>query len=100
MTPTSRAIVAAARLARPTSFSAQVSAVITKAEIDGHVRFLSSELLGRRAPATRGGCLAAEYIASQWRAAGVDGTLLANSPAVPTWNKDAELHMPRAMTQP
>jgi hypothetical protein len=45
---------------------------ITSAEIDGHLRFLSSDLLEGRAPATRGGRLAAEYIASQLRAAGVE----------------------------
>ncbi|HEU4566063.1 MAG TPA: M28 family peptidase [Gemmatimonadaceae bacterium] len=47
------------------------SARITPAEIDGHLRFLSSDLLEGRAPATRGGRLAAEYIASQLRASGV-----------------------------
>ena len=55
---------------RPLS-SAGVPA-ITAAEIDGHLRFLSSDLLEGRAPATRGGRLAAEYIASQLRAAGVE----------------------------
>jgi Zn-dependent M28 family amino/carboxypeptidase len=45
---------------------------ITTAEIDGHLRFLSSDLLEGRAPATRGGRLAAEYIASQLLAAGVE----------------------------
>ena len=45
---------------------------ITPAEIDGHLRFLSSDLLEGRAPATRGGRLAAEYIASQLRESGVE----------------------------
>jgi Zn-dependent M28 family amino/carboxypeptidase len=72
MTPTYRAILAAALLAGPAIASAQVSARITTAEIDGHLRFLSSDLLEGRAPATRGGRLAAEYIASQLRAAGVE----------------------------
>jgi Zn-dependent M28 family amino/carboxypeptidase len=45
---------------------------ISAAEIDGDLRFLSSDLLEGRAPATRGGRLAAEYIASQLRAAGVE----------------------------
>ena len=44
---------------------------ITTAEIDGHLRFLSSDLLEGRAPATRGGRLTAEYIASQLRAFGL-----------------------------
>ena len=53
--------------------SAPVSAVrITASQIDGHLRFLSSDLLEGRAPATRGGRLAAEYIASQLREAGVE----------------------------
>ena len=38
---------------------------ITAQEIDGHLRFLSSDLLEGRAPATRGGQLAEQYIASQ-----------------------------------
>ncbi len=44
---------------------------ITAAEIDGHLRFLSSDLLEGRAPATRGGRLTAEYIASQLRGFGL-----------------------------
>ncbi|HJQ20003.1 MAG TPA: M28 family peptidase [Gemmatimonadaceae bacterium] len=44
---------------------------ITAAEIDGHLRFLSSDLLEGRAPATRGGRLAAEYLASQLRSFGL-----------------------------
>src|SRR5262245_27022299 len=44
---------------------------ITPAEIDGHLRFLSSDLLEGRAPATRGGQLAASYLASQLRAFGL-----------------------------
>src|SRR3954454_11347753 len=44
---------------------------ITPEEIDAHLRFLSSDLLEGRAPATRGGRVAAEYIASQLRAYGV-----------------------------
>src|SRR6185503_12602548 len=44
---------------------------ITTHEIDGHLRFLSSDLLEGRAPATRGGRLAAEYLASQLRAFGL-----------------------------
>jgi Zn-dependent M28 family amino/carboxypeptidase len=40
-------------------------------EIDAHLRFLSSDLLEGRAPATRGGRLAAEYIASQLETFGV-----------------------------
>ncbi|MGI8620096.1 MAG: M28 family peptidase [Gemmatimonadaceae bacterium] len=41
-------------------------------EIDAHLRFLASDLLEGRAPATRGGRLAAEYIASQLQVFGVE----------------------------
>jgi Zn-dependent M28 family amino/carboxypeptidase len=40
-------------------------------EIDAHLRFLSSDLLEGRAPATRGGRLAEEYIATQLETFGV-----------------------------
>jgi Zn-dependent M28 family amino/carboxypeptidase len=57
----------------PSILAAQTARVpgITAAEIDGYLRFLSSDLLEGRAPATRGGRLAAEYIASQLRAFGL-----------------------------
>lgn len=44
---------------------------ITTAEIDGYLRFLSSDLLEGRAPATRGGELTTAYLASQLRAFGL-----------------------------
>src|SRR3954466_15734430 len=72
MTPTFRAILAAALLVGPATASAQNTPRITISQIDGHLRFLSSDLLEGRAPATRGGRLAAEYIASQLRADGVE----------------------------
>src|SRR5215207_6887559 len=59
---------AAASAASPAAARLPISA----AEIDGHLRFLSSDLLEGRAPATRGGRLAGEYIASQLRGAGVE----------------------------
>ena len=58
-----------------TTASAQNGAVpagITSREIDAHLRFLSSDLLEGRAPATRGGQLAEEYIATQLQAFGVE----------------------------
>jgi Zn-dependent M28 family amino/carboxypeptidase len=57
----------------PSLLGAQPARVsgITAAEIDGYLRFLSSDLLEGRAPATRGGRLAAEYIASQLKAFGL-----------------------------
>ena len=47
------------------------SSRISPQEIDGHLRFLSSDLLEGRAPATRGGRIAEEYIAAQLQAFGV-----------------------------
>jgi Zn-dependent M28 family amino/carboxypeptidase len=44
---------------------------ITTGEIDASVRFLSSDLLEGRAPGTRGGRLAQEYLASELQASGV-----------------------------
>jgi Zn-dependent M28 family amino/carboxypeptidase len=44
---------------------------ITPEQIDAHLRFLSSDLLEGRAPATRGGQLAEEYIAAQLKAFGL-----------------------------
>src|SRR5256714_7886138 len=44
---------------------------ITPQEIDAHLRFLSSDLLEGRAPATRGGRIAEEYIATQLKTFGV-----------------------------
>lgn len=44
---------------------------ITPQEIDAHLRFLSSDLLEGRAPATRGGRIAEEYIATQLEAFGI-----------------------------
>ncbi|HEV7991456.1 MAG TPA: M20/M25/M40 family metallo-hydrolase [Gemmatimonadaceae bacterium] len=59
-------------LAVPVASHAQARPAIAASEIDAHLRFLSSDLLEGRAPGTRGGRLAAEYIASQLRAAGVE----------------------------
>src|SRR6476469_9855970 len=44
---------------------------ITPREIDAHLRFLSSDLLEGRAPATRGGQIAEQYLATQLQAFGV-----------------------------
>lgn len=44
---------------------------VAASEIDGDLRFLSSDLLEGRAPGTRGGQLAAQYIAAQLQVAGV-----------------------------
>ena len=61
-------------LIAPECLSAQSTAPaprITTDEIDAHLRFLSSDLLEGRAPATRGGRIAEEYIAAQLKAFGV-----------------------------
>lgn len=70
VTRTLAGALAAALLAAPAA--AQARSAVTEAEIDGHIRFLSSDLLEGRAPATRGGRLTAEYIAAQLRGAGVE----------------------------
>ncbi|HET8770083.1 MAG TPA: M28 family peptidase [Gemmatimonadaceae bacterium] len=44
---------------------------ISAAEIESHIRFLSSDLLEGRGPATRGGRITEEYLANQLRAYGV-----------------------------
>src|SRR4051812_7440518 len=45
---------------------------ITAQEIDAHLRFLASDLLEGRAPATHGGQLTEQYIATQLRVFGVE----------------------------
>jgi hypothetical protein len=57
---------------------------ITAQEIDGHLRFLSSDMLEGWAPATRGGQLALADIVYLF------GLSLGNARTVPTWNADAE----------
>src|SRR5437016_11062412 len=56
-----------------TTVAAQRSSSIPvdTAAMDAHLRFLASDLLEGRAPATRGGRLAAEYIAAQFQALGL-----------------------------
>src|SRR5437016_9866347 len=44
---------------------------VDTAAMDAHLHFLASDLLEGRAPATRGGRLAAEYIAAQFQALGL-----------------------------
>ena len=70
--PTARLLLATVLLVTPALAAGQVRQRITTAEIDGDLRFLSSDLLEGRAPATRGGRLATEYIASRLQAAGVE----------------------------
>ena len=67
-----RRAAAVTLLVVPATLSAQSKPAITAAEIDGHLRFLASDLLEGRAPGTRGGRLTAEYIAAQLRSYGVE----------------------------
>jgi len=47
--------------------------VVNVAAMRAHLRFLASDLLEGRAPGTRGGELAAQYIAAQFEALGLEG---------------------------
>ena len=53
------------------SLSSALSA-INPAAIEAHLRFLSHSLLEGRAPGTRGGTLAMEYIRAQMRRIGLE----------------------------
>src|ERR1700757_1050593 len=60
-------------LAATTAAAQRPSAIpVDTAAMDAHLRFLASDLLEGRAPATRGGRLAAEYIAAQFQALGLE----------------------------
>src|SRR6185503_14622987 len=52
--------------------SAPAVPAINVRAIDAHLRYLADDLLEGRAPATRGGRLAARYIAAQFQAYGLD----------------------------
>ena len=56
---------------RAQSAPSSISAAMTTSAFDADLRFLSSDLLEGRAPATRGGQLASQYIATQLQIAGV-----------------------------
>ena len=51
----------------------QKSSAINEATLKAHIRFLSDDLLEGRGPGTRGGELAAKYLASQLEAVGAKG---------------------------
>ncbi|MBI2797422.1 MAG: M20/M25/M40 family metallo-hydrolase [Gemmatimonadetes bacterium] len=85
--PIPRACARGARFLLPVALLAAVSAPlaaqrkpapppaarpVSTAEIDAHLRFLASDLLEGRAPGTRGGRLAAEYIAAQLLSFGLE----------------------------
>jgi len=62
---------AAPSLPTPASRSGPLPAVSTAA-MDAHLKYLADDLLEGRAPATRGGALAADYIAAQFEALGLE----------------------------
>src|SRR5213596_3355583 len=57
--------------ATPATLAAPIPAVSTAA-MDAHLKYLADDLLEGRAPATRGGRLAAKYIAAQFEAMGLE----------------------------
>jgi Zn-dependent M28 family amino/carboxypeptidase len=65
------ALISVISVSRADAQTDGVPSRITPQEIDAHLRFLSSDLLEGRAPATRGGRIAEEYIATQLQAFGV-----------------------------
>ncbi|HLV25694.1 MAG TPA: M28 family peptidase [Gemmatimonadales bacterium] len=73
-----RSPAAAATAAEPAASRAAAQATtpeprpITEAEIDGYLRFLSSDLLEGRGPSGRGGKLTVAYLESQMRAFGLE----------------------------
>ena len=72
LVPLSAALLAAGPAAKPESAEKSAARQITDDLIRGHVRFLSSDLLEGRGPATRGDRLAQEYIAGQLEAMGIE----------------------------
>lgn len=65
------ALTAALTAPDATAQSGEKPEPISMTEIDAHLRFLSTDLLEGRAPATRGGRIAEEYIAAQLKVFGV-----------------------------
>jgi len=63
-------VITGSRLTSQTPASTPVS--VDTAAMDAHLRFLANDLLEGRAPATRGGRLAAEYIAAQFQTLGLE----------------------------
>src|SRR5262245_9814349 len=55
----------------PSAAEKQAMSAVTPAMLRGHVRFLSSDLLEGRGPATQGDLLAQQYIAAQFEAIGL-----------------------------
>ena len=70
--PLAAALLGATPASKPESAEKSAARQITDDLIRGHVRFLSSDLLEGRGPATRGDRLAQEYIAGQLEAMGIE----------------------------
>ncbi len=71
-------------------------ATVTEHELDAHLRFLSHDLVEGRAPGTRGGELAAHYIAAQFQAAGlqpVDGSYFQSVPLIGATPQDSGVRL-------
>jgi Zn-dependent M28 family amino/carboxypeptidase len=99
-------LVAAALLgaARPAGSPAEraASARVTEAEISGHIRFLSDDLLEGRKPGTAGADLAVKYLASQMEAMGLVPGAAADD-GKPSWFQPVPLvelrgRLPREVT--
>ncbi len=73
MTSKCRSAVLMLALAASTAAAQRPTTIpVDTAAMDAHLRFLASDLLEGRAPATRGGRLAAAYIAAQFEALGLE----------------------------
>jgi Zn-dependent M28 family amino/carboxypeptidase len=72
MTIKCRNAVAILTLMASTAVAQQSSIAVDTTAMKAHLRFLANDLLEGRAPATRGGRLAAEYIATQFQALGLE----------------------------
>ena len=67
------AVIASTALAQESGAPPSAAPIpVNTAAMEAHLRFLSNDLLEGRAPATRGGRLAAEYIAAQFVALGLE----------------------------
>src|SRR5438445_4667573 len=92
--------------ATPATLAAPIPAVSTAA-MDAHLKYLADDLLEGRAPATRGGRLAAKYVAAAFEALGLEPggpsgsyfqpVALAGMTPQPTlaWGKGSETATPR-----
>src|SRR5687768_12826693 len=64
--------VAPLRAQTPAGSGARVAAALSADVLRGHLEFLADDALEGRAPGTRGGLLAGQYIAAQFRRLGLE----------------------------